>query len=148
MLGNESNWIAPIINHRNVWPTPLETPTPVNLGERCQGQEFKIPPLIVPDIPFSNQFHFVWLLNRRPIDLAGVIEPEAAKNAIISLKIDEERLKSFFPAMTREDFMAAPMKLELHISDRPYFIPENAIPMQNALEDYMYWVISFREGQC
>lgn len=148
LMGNNESWGAPIIRYRNVWPTPRPTPTQINLGNNCLGQEFKIPPLISPDAPAGSQFHYVWLLNHRTIDLPGIIEADAAKNAIISLKIDAERLKSFFPDMTTEEFIAAPMKLELHISNKPYFEPEMAIPLPNALEGYMYWIVSFRELAC
>lgn len=137
----------PIIDSRYVRPAFTSLLAPVRIGIGCQADiTFKIPPIF--DHNREDRFYYLWFFDDKIVSPPSIIESEGRDSAIITLNLKRETLVQLLGAHFGPAFFELPHMVKFVVADRPYLIAENALLAKNALEDSVYWIVSFSDQPC
>lgn len=151
MLG-ENYRFPPRIDAKYISPQPSRLINPIPVGKNCKGQVFIVPP--IEDRNTKDSLYFLWFLDDKLAAPEATIAPEARKNAILTLVIDEQFLLSHFEHRTiPPDFYNRLHVINFYVSDRKYTIPESrlsedATTIEKDHSDVVYWLVSFSNQSC
>lgn len=137
----------PIIDKRSVFPSFTSLLEPVKFGDACNTEiEFKIPP--VYDNNRQDRFYYLWFFDSKLISPVSIIESEARNSEPIVFTLKRKKLEELLSTKLNQDFFAKPHMVQFFVADRKYLIAENARKADDALEDSIYWIVSFSDKSC
>ena len=141
---NTANYY-PYIDKNFVLPEPSANEQ-VFLGANCK-KHFTVPP--VKDFNQDDRLYFLWFFDGAPLGGPRAIEPENRSNAIVDLVLDKMFLESHGQSLDEAWYNRRHL-LQFFVADRPYQIPGRHyfFPESGALEDSVYWVLSFTNSAC
>ncbi len=146
---NQGVNFPPLIDKKFVSPPPAAFLKRVSVASNCKAIEFKIPP--VRDFNKQDRLYYLWFLSGILLSpTQGIIEPENRERAIISLKLDRQKIEDALGHSPLDpSFFENSHLLEFVVSDRPYAIPSTRYSDDpQALEDSVYWSIWFSDSPC
>src|SRR5258706_12459185 len=139
----------PLIDKKFVSPPPSAFLRKISIASGCRAIEFKVPP--VRDFNKNDRLYYLWFLSGVLLPpYQGVIEPENRERAIITLKLDRQKIEDALGYSPLDvSFFENSHLLEFVVSDRPYAIPSSRYSDDGAAqEDSIYWSIWFSDSPC
>jgi len=134
----------PYIDKDFVLPQPSTTDA-IFFGQDCKKQ-FTVPP--IKDFNHDDKLHFLWFFDGDLLSGPRVIEPENRSDALIVLSLDRALLESHLGRSLDDAFFSKRHILQFFVADRPYKIPESRYLVDGALQDSVYWSLSFSNVKC
>lgn len=149
VAGDKGTNFPPSIDKRYVSPSPSAFLRKIPIAQNCKALEFKIPP--IRDFNKNDTLYYLWFFNGTLLPpFQGVIEPENRDRAIISFKLDRQKIEDAIGHSPLDgSFFENSHLLEFFVSDRPYTIPSSRFSDHpEAHEDTVYWSIWFSDTPC
>lgn len=149
MVGDRGVNIAPVIDKKYVSPSPSAFLKQIPIAANCKAIEFKIPPL--RDFNKDDKLYYLWFFDGILLPpFQSLIEPENRDGAIITIKLDRQKVEDAVGRTPLElSFFETSHLVEFVVSDRKYVIPENRYSDDpEAHEDSTHWAIRFSDTPC
>lgn len=149
MTGDKGVNLAPVIDKRYVSPEQSIFLKQVPLAQNCRAIEFKIPSL--RDFNKNDKLYYLWFFDRTLLPpFQGVIEPENRDGAIITMKLDRQKIEDAVgKTPLDQSFFESSHLIEFVVSDRRYVNPESRYSDDPvAYEDSTHWSIWFSNTPC
>lgn len=142
---------SPKINSQYISPHPNNMVIEINIGNNCQGQVFKIPP--IKDYDKEDNLYYLWFLDNKLAIPQATISAENKNTSVVTFILDKQFIMSHFKSKIPNDFFTKVHILEFFISDQPYSIPETRMMEnygnnQTEHQDYTYWIVTFSDNPC
>jgi hypothetical protein len=149
VAGDKGTNFAPSIDKQYASPPPSVFIKKVPMAPNCKAIEFKIPP--IRDFNKGDKLYCLWFFNGVLLPpFQSVIEPENRDRAIITMKLDRQKIEDAIGKSPLDaTFFETSHLVEFVVADRPYAIPSSRFSSDpDAHEDSIYWSIWFSDTPC
>lgn len=146
MIQKEKN-SYPAIRYRNISPGLSTIPITINIGENCESVDFVVPRHISSE-PSETTFHFYWMLDNQILEQDTIEPSDSHQVRYVKLTFSRDTLHSFFRHRPPQDLSSKKYLLKFYVANKPYILPETGYLTEGGLENFIYWIIQFRDSAC